>query len=98
MIIDVSCDVDGAIESSRPTSFEAPIYLEDGILHYAVDHTPSIFGYSVTRILSKIIARYIDPIIEDKIDDHPVLKNAIIIHSGQILDKKTIRYQKRTSI
>ena len=95
MIIDVSCDVDGAVESSRPTSFEDPVYLDEGILHYAVDHTPSIFGYSVTRILSKIIVRYIDPIVDDQLHDHPVLKKAIIIENGRILDKKIIRLQKR---
>jgi N5-(carboxyethyl)ornithine synthase len=95
LIIDVSCDVDGAIESSHPTTFEDPVYMEDGILHYAVDHTPSIFGYSVSKILSRIVARYLDPIIEDRIHEHPVLSKAIIIENGRILDKKTIRYQKR---
>lgn len=98
MIIDVSCDVDGAIESSRPTTFEDPVYLEDGVLHYAVDHTPSIFGYSVTKILSQIVARYLDPIIENRIDEDPVLKNAVIIRNGRILDQKIIRYQQRTGL
>ena len=43
MIIDVSCDRNGGVESCIPTTIEKPIYLENGILHYAVDHTPSLF-------------------------------------------------------
>jgi len=95
MIVDVSCDLDGAIESSHPTTFEEPVFMDSGILHYAVDHTPSIFSFSVSSILSKIIAHYIDPITDSKTHEHPVLNNAIIIEKGRILDKKTIRFQKR---
>ena len=43
LIVDVSCDRNGAIESCVPTTIENPTYYVDGILHYAVDHTPSIF-------------------------------------------------------
>ena len=46
MIIDVSCDAHCAIESSQPTTFTHPVYEIDGILHYAVDHTPSLFHRS----------------------------------------------------
>ncbi|NLM77257.1 MAG: N(5)-(carboxyethyl)ornithine synthase [Ruminococcaceae bacterium] len=94
MIVDVSCDMDGAIESSHPSTFEEPVFMDSGVLHYAVDHTPSIFSYSVSSILSDIVARYLDPITEGAIHDHPVLGKAIIIEKGRILDKKTIIFQK----
>ena len=53
MIIDVSADTAGAIESSRPTGLEDPIYKLDGVLHYVVDHTPSIFFHSASESISK---------------------------------------------
>ena len=43
MIIDISCDRNGGIETSIPTTIENPTYMVEGIRHYVVDHTPSLF-------------------------------------------------------
>ena len=59
MIIDVSCDRNGGVETCIPTSIENPTYYVDGILHYAVDHTPSFFYKTFSRNNSKVIVDYI---------------------------------------
>jgi N5-(carboxyethyl)ornithine synthase len=87
IIIDVSCDRNGAIETSVPTSIENPTYYVDGILHYAVDHTPSIFYKSASIMLSDIVSGYVDNLITGELDE--VLSNAIIIKDGVVVDKKT---------
>jgi N5-(carboxyethyl)ornithine synthase len=92
-IIDISCDRNGAIETCIPTTIEKPTYYVDNILHYAVDHTPSLFHKSVSTILSSIVASYIDYIIIDELDD--ILSNAINIKEGIILDKRIKKFQKR---
>ncbi len=43
MIIDVSCDRNGGVETSIPTTIENPTYVIDGVTHYVFDHTPSFF-------------------------------------------------------
>ena len=43
MIIDISCDAHGGIETSEATTIDHPTYEVEGILHYVVDHTPSLF-------------------------------------------------------
>lgn len=60
MIIDISCDIHGAIETSVPTTIENPTYIVDGVVHYVVDHTPSIFYKTFSYDNSKIIAPYIN--------------------------------------
>jgi N5-(carboxyethyl)ornithine synthase len=85
-IIDVSCDIDGAIESSVPTTIENPTYYVDGILHYSVDHTPSIFYRSGSKMISDIVAGYIDDLITEEFNE--VLNEAVIIKNGAILDKE----------
>ncbi|MEH6547842.1 MAG: NAD(P)-dependent oxidoreductase [Sneathiella sp.] len=40
VIVDISCDEGGAIETSRPTSWQDPVYVEDGIRHFSVDNIP----------------------------------------------------------
>lgn len=90
MIIDVSCDENGAIETSIPTTIEDPVYRVDGVLHYVVDHTPSLVAHAATRAFGQELIRYLDVLAEDKSEQNKVLRQATIIRNGQILDK-TIR-------
>ena len=87
LIIDVSCDPHLEIETSHPTTIDDPVYEVDGIIHYAVDNTPAMYPFTVTRTLSQNFARYVDPLVTgdypqnliDAIDvDHGVIKNEAI--------------------
>lgn len=93
LIIDVSCDRAGGIESSIPTSIENPIYFVDGITHYVVDHTPTLFWKTTSESLSENFVQFIDFLIEGK--ENEVLKNAQIFDKGEILDKRIIQFQNR---
>lgn len=95
MIIDVSADTAGAIESSRPTGLEDPIYKLDGVLHYVVDHTPSIFFHSASESISKEVVRYIDYLIEDNIKNQTTLSNAVIIKDGHVINEKVRKSMNR---
>lgn len=93
MIIDVSCDRCGGIESSIPTSIENPTYVVEGILHYAVDHTPSIFFKTFSYQNSEIVLPYLECLICDEEND--VLRDALIIKDGVIIDQEINKYQNR---
>jgi N5-(carboxyethyl)ornithine synthase len=95
MIVDISCDRAGAIETSRPTTIEQPTYSVDGVLHYVVDHTPALIGYSVTDCLGDQMVKYLDVIIEDRAEDDKVLGPAICIKNGRIVDQRIIDFQQR---
>ncbi|MBC6310218.1 N(5)-(carboxyethyl)ornithine synthase [Listeria sp. FSL L7-1582] len=66
IIIDISCDRAGAIETSNPTTIANPTYVVDGILHYVVDHTPSLLYRTASHSISIEIAKYIDDLIENR--------------------------------
>lgn len=93
MIIDISCDKNGGIETSIPTSIEKPTYVVDGITHYVVDHTPSLFYKTTSKEISLEVSKYLDELITDKIGY--TLDNAKIIENGNILDQKIINFQHR---
>lgn len=95
MIIDISCDRAGAVETSIPTSIEHPDYLVDGIRHYVVDHTPSLFYKSTSAEISREVARFIDTLIEDKAEECEILKDAIALKDGKIVDHRIIDFQGR---
>lgn len=93
MIIDVSCDRNGGIETCIPTTIEAPVYMVDGVLHYAVDHTPTLFHKTFTKNNSAIINKYISQLITGDCDK--VMKDSMIIENGKIIDQEIIDFQNR---
>lgn len=93
MIIDVSCDKNGGIETSIPTTIEDPVYYVDGVLHYVVDHTPALFYKTFTKNNSEIIWKYINDLQSNIVDE--TLSSALIIKKGKIVDDEINKFQKR---
>lgn len=93
MIVDVSCDKNGGIETSVPTTIEDPIYYVEGIAHYAVDHTPSLFYKTFTYNNSGVISNYINMLMRD--EPNQVLINSLAVKKGKIIDKRIIIFQGR---
>jgi len=95
LIIDISCDPHMGIESSRPTTIAEPVYWHRGILHYAVDHTPTLFFQSASEAIGQQVARFAGALIRG--DYGPVLEKATVIRAGWIQDEKVLRFQNRTN-
>ncbi len=93
MIVDVSCDRGGGVETCIPTTIEQPTYVVDSILHYAVDHTPTLFHKTFTWNNSAIICEYLEQLMLDTPDN--VLRDALIIKDGHIVDPEIMEFQKR---
>lgn len=93
MIVDVSCDKNGGIETSIPTTIEKPTYMVDGVLHYVVDHTPALFHKTFTWNNSEVIWKYINELQNENYDE--VLHDALIIKDGKIVDNEINKYQGR---
>jgi N5-(carboxyethyl)ornithine synthase len=84
MIIDISCVEEMEIETSYPTTIKNPVYYVEGILHYAVDHTASLFLRTATESISKEIKNYVDDLVKENYNE--VLEKATIIKNGKIID------------
>lgn len=93
MIVDVSCDRAGGIETSIPTTIKSPTYTVDGIIHYVVDHTPSLFYKTFTYDNSAVIVPYLEQLMNGTPDK--VLTDAFIMDNGKIVDQEIIDFQKR---
>jgi N5-(carboxyethyl)ornithine synthase len=93
LIIDISCDRNGGVETSIPTTLTNPIYVVDNIVHYAVDHTPTLFFKTISESLSENIAPYLNQLIDDTPDI--VLKDAIAVQNGIIVDQRINQFQGR---
>jgi len=94
MIIDVSCDAEGmCIETTHPTTIADPVYVREGVIHYAVDHTASLFRHSATRAIGAAVSPYLDMLAAG--ESNAVLDAATIVREGKILDERIKRFQNR---
>lgn len=59
VLIDISIDGGGVAETSRETQFDAPTYVEEGVIHYAVPNMPSAVPRSATLAYSAALLPYV---------------------------------------
>lgn len=93
MIVDVSCDRNGGIETSIPTTIEHPTYEAEGVLHYVVDHTPSLFHKTFTVNNSKVICPFLNELMTGECGT--VLNDCLIMRDGVIVDPEISKFQNR---
>lgn len=68
LLIDVAIDQGGAFETSRPTTYEAPIFEVDGIRHYCVTNMPGAVPRTATHALTNATLPYIRRIADLGVD------------------------------
>jgi len=62
VIVDVSVDQGGCVETTRPTSHSSPIYEVNGILHYCVANMPGAYARTATFALTNATMPYIQQV------------------------------------
>lgn len=58
VIVDVSIDQGGCVETSRPTTHQHPTYLVDEVIHYCVPNMPGIVSRTSTFALTNLTLPY----------------------------------------
>jgi alanine dehydrogenase len=59
VVMDLSIDMGGCFETSRPTAFPDPVYETDGILHFCVPNLPSVAARSAAQALTNAVMPYL---------------------------------------
>jgi alanine dehydrogenase len=89
VIVDVSVDQGGCIETCKPTTHENPTYIVDGILHYCVSNMPGAVPYTSTIALTNATFPYVLELAEKGwkkacLDNYELLKGLNII-KGEVV-------------
>ncbi|MDT8411971.1 MAG: alanine dehydrogenase [Vicingaceae bacterium] len=92
VIVDVSIDKGGCIETSEITSHQAPVFAKHGVIHYCVPNIASRVARTASYALSNVIAPTILDTgeyggIEAMIRSYVGIQNGVYIYKGILTNK-----------
>lgn len=65
VFVDIAVDQGGCAETTRPTTHDAPTFVEEGVIHYCVANMPGAYARTATQALNNVTQRWIT-LIADK--------------------------------
>ncbi len=86
VIMDVSIDEGGCVETSRPTAHDRPVYIEEGILHYCVPNIPGTVARTATHAFVNAAMSYVTQIAAlgaDALLTDPSIETAVNTYQGE---------------
>ena len=88
VIVDVSIDQGGCVETARPTTHHDPTYLVDDVVHYCVGNMPGAVGRTSTHALCNATFPYVRQIAKLGVDRFLALDSgraaALNVRAGKI--------------
>ncbi|MBL1292333.1 MAG: alanine dehydrogenase [Thiotrichales bacterium] len=85
VIVDIAIDQGGCIETSRPTSYDAPTYIVDDVIHFAVTNMPGAVPQTATQALSAVIVEPLLRLCQPGWREHSDLVSGINIDHGKVV-------------
>ena len=88
VIVDVSIDQGGCLETSRPTTHQDPVFVVDDVIHYCVTNMPSMVSRNSTFALAGVTLPYAMLIAEkglkEAAEQRPALALGVNVFQGRI--------------
>lgn len=92
VIVDVSVDQGGCVETTRPTTHSDPVYVVDGVVHYCVANMPGIVPRTSTYALTNATLPYLlqlaDDGVERAIQSDPGLAKGVNLKDGKVAHRE----------
>ncbi len=87
MIVDISIDGGGVAETSRPTTHESPVFVDEGVIHYAVQNMPAADPRASAAALSAAALPYALELanrgIAGAVRGNPALRASVLLWKGR---------------
>jgi alanine dehydrogenase len=89
VVIDLSIDQGGCIETSRPTTHSNPTFIDEEIIHYCVPNMTGVLGRTATHTLGNASWPFVQLIaeigLEKALEANSALKRGLYTHHGEII-------------
>lgn len=88
VLVDIAIDQGGCAETSRPTTHENPMFVDEGVLHYCVTNMPGAYARTATQALTNVTYRYVELLADAGLAEacqlQPALVGGINVMDGKI--------------
>jgi len=95
VVMDLSIDMGGCFETSRPTAFPDPTYEVDDVLHFCVPNLPSVAARSATQALTNALLPYLLELgahgVDRALDRCLDLRRGTYLHRGRCVKESLAR-------
>ena len=89
VLVDISIDQGGCFESSKPTTHDAPTYIENDIVHYCVTNMPGAVPLTATQALNRATLPYVLELankgVEKALEENKHLANGLNIKNSEVV-------------
>lgn len=89
VLVDVAIDQGGCFETSQITTHEAPIFVEQGIIHYGVANMPGAVAHTATYALTNATLPFILALANQGViaalEQDSCLRQGLNIHQSQVI-------------
>jgi alanine dehydrogenase len=85
VIVDISVDQGGCVETTRPTTYDAPTYVWEGVTHFTVTNMPGAVPRTSSQALSAAIAPYAGRLADGDWQDDSDLRKGINVMAGKVV-------------
>ena len=85
VIIDISVDQGGCIETTRPTTYDEPTFSLHGVTHFGVTNMPGAVPRTASQVLSAALIPYALRIARDDWAEDEALRAGINVQAGEVI-------------
>ncbi len=85
VVADIAVDQGGCIETTRPTTYDAPTYVEEGVTHFCVTNMPGAVPRSATQALVAAMLPYLLRLLDGGWREDPRLAGAVNVDRGEVV-------------
>ena len=86
VVVDISIDQGGCFETSRPTTWKEPTYVEEGVTHFCVTNMPGSVPQTSSQAICAAILPWVNKLAsDDKWRDNEALKRGINVEAGKLV-------------
>jgi len=85
VIVDISVDQGGCIETTRPTNYENPTFKWEGVIHFGVTNMPGAVPRTASQALSASLLRYVLLLAQPDGLKQPALAAGVNVQQGKIV-------------
>ncbi len=85
VIVDISVDQGGCVETTRPTDYAAPTYIQEGVVHCNITNLPGAVPRSASQALSAALMPYVLNLAGDAWREVGPLTAGINVDAGELV-------------